>query len=42
MLECKLCGKLINRSVKELMEHLILEHYDEFVDACERIFYNYF
>jgi hypothetical protein len=38
-LECVFCGKLIKRSVNELMNHLTLEHNAEFVDNCEKIFF---
>ena len=38
-LRCKICGKIISKSVSEYMEHLINEHYGEFTEKCERYFY---
>ena len=39
-LECKICGEIIpNRSVEAYMNHLITEHYSEFVSRCERVFF---
>ena len=39
-LECKLCGKILNRSVEEFMEHLRLEHNEEFINRVEFYFFN--
>jgi hypothetical protein len=40
-LRCKLCGKLLSRSVEEFMEHLLRTHNLEFVCRSEQYFFDF-
>ena len=37
--KCKLCGKVVSRSVEEFMKHLLIEHNVEFIDRVENMFF---
>jgi len=39
-LECKICGRKLERSVEEYMNHLLNEHNLEFVSRVEGLFFN--